>query len=166
MQAIYARYRFERRLLIDGVLWSLAAAGAYLLARQAGAEGLLPTTVQLRLSQVPVQQFSDAFPTFSAIIALSTLCVWGLRCGKSGAASICAGWMLLGVGYEYGQRPDVASWILPQLPSFFHTLWPFNWFEHLLGGGGFSANDVLAAVLGGVIAYVMVLNSIPNRCRV
>jgi hypothetical protein len=165
MQAIYARYRFERRLLVDGVLWSLAAAGAYLLARQAGAEGLLPTTVQLRLSHVPVQQFSDAFPTFAAVIALSTLCVWGIRCGKSGAAFICAGWMLLGLGFQYGQRSDVAAWVLPQLPSFFHTVWPLNRFEHFLGRGGFSPNEVLATVLAGIIAYVMVLNSIPNRCR-
>jgi len=165
MQAIYARYRFERRLLIDGVLWSLAAAGAYLLARQAGVGMLLPTTVQLRLSQVPVQQFSDAFPTFAGVIALSMLCVWGLRCGKGGAAFICAGWMLLGVGFQYVQRSDVASWVLPQLPSFFHTVWPFNRFEEFVGRGGFSMNDVLATVLAGIIAYVMVLNSIPNRCR-
>jgi len=165
MQAIYARYRFERRLFIDGVLWSLAAAGAYMLARQAGAGWFLPTTVQLRLAQIPVQQFSDAFPTFAAIIALSMLCVWAMRCGKSGAAFVCAGWMLLGVGFEYSQRSDVASWILPQLPSFFHTVRPLNWVEHMLGRGGFSMNGVLAAVLAGIIAYVMVLNSIPNRCR-
>jgi hypothetical protein len=164
MQAIYARYRFERRLLIDGMLWSLAAAGAYILARQAGV-GFLPTTLQLRLSHVPVQQFSDSFPIFAAVIALSMLCVWGMRSGRSGAAFICAGWMLIGVGYEYGQRSDVAAWILPLLPSSFHTLWPFNWFERFLGSGGFSINDVIAAVLGAVIAYVMVLNSIPNRCR-
>lgn len=165
MQAMFARYRFERRLLIDGVLWSLAAAGAVLLARQAGPERFLPAHVQVRLAQVPVQQLSDAFPMFAAIIALSMLCVWGLRCGRNGAAVVCAAWLLLGLGYEYGQRSDVASWILPELPSFFHSVWPLNWFERFLGSGGFSWNNVVAATLGGIIAFVMVLNSIPNRMR-
>ena len=110
-------------------------------------------------------RFNFVFPTFAAVIALSTLCVWGIRCGKSGAAFICVGWMLLGLGFQYGQRSDVAAWVLPQLPSFFHTVWPLNRFEHFLGRGGFSPNEVLATVLAGIIAYVMVLNSIPNRCR-
>lgn len=165
MQAVYARHKFERRLFIDGMLWSIAGIAAYMMARQAGTEWFLPTTVQIRVSELPVQQFSDAFPMFSAIIALSLLCSWGLRCGRYGAALVCAGWMAVGVGIELIQRSDVASWVLPNLPAFFRTVWPFSALERLLGNGGFDPNQVFAAVLAGFIGYVMVLNSIPNRYR-
>lgn len=163
MQAIYSSHKFEIRLLIIGMLWLLAGSLAYLLARQPGALWFLPPAVAYRLAPIPLQQISDTFPMFAAIIALSLLCVWAASCGKQGAAYVCAGWTLLEVGYQFGQRPDLASWIIPRLPGFFQYCWPLNHIDRLLGGGAFNANDVAGALLGGMFAYMVVLNSIPSR---
>jgi hypothetical protein len=160
MQAIH---RFELRLFFAGTLWLLAGALAYLLSRQPGALWFLPPAVGTRLAPVPLQEISSTFPMFAAIIALSLLCVWWFSCGKSGAAYICAGWTMLEVGYQVGQRHDLASWIIPQLPYFFQTVWPLSLIARMLGSGDFNANAVAGAILGGIFAYMMVLNSIPGR---
>lgn len=163
MQAIYRNQRFEVRLLIVGVLWLFAGFLAYLLAQMPGALWFLPREVGYRLAPVPLQQITDTFPMFAAIIALSLLGVWWSSCGKFGAACISAGLTMLEIGYQFAQRHDVASWILPALPYFFHTVWPFTHVERMLGSGEFDENAVAGAILGGVFAYMMAANSIPRR---
>lgn len=163
MQAIYPSQKLEIRLLIIGMLWLLAGGLAYLLARQPGALWFLPPDVEYRLAPIPLHQISDTFPMFAAIIALSLLCVWLTSCGKAGAAYICGSWTFLEVGYQFAQRSDVASWIAPRLPGFFQWLWPLNHLDRMLGSGAFNVNDVAGAMLGGIFAYMVVLNSIPSR---
>ena len=163
MQAVYANQRFEVRLLIIGTLWLFAGVLAYVLARTPGALWFLPPEVGYRLAPVPLQQISDSFPMFAAIIALSLLGVWWSSCGKSGAAFICGGWTLLEVVYQVAQRHDVASWIIPSLPYSFHTVWPLYYVERMVGSGDFNLNAIAGAVLGGLFAYMMAANSIPRR---
>ncbi|HEY2859782.1 MAG TPA: hypothetical protein VGJ21_15280 [Terracidiphilus sp.] len=163
MQAAYANQRFEIRLLIMGMLWLFAGFLAYMLARMPGALWFLPREVGYRLAPIPLQQIADTFPMFAAIIAMSLLCVWWFSCGKWGAANISAAWMFLEIGYQFAQRHDVASWIIPSLPYFFHTTWPFYYVERAMGSGDFNENAIVGAILGGVFAYMMAVNSIPRR---
>lgn len=163
MRTTHPSRRLEFRLMIAGMLWLLAGVLAYVLARRPGALWFLPPEVEYRLAPIPLQQISDTFPLFAAVIALSLLGVWWFSCGKEGAAYICVGWTLLEVCHQVLQRPDVASWLIPQIPYFFHTVWPLNQVERMLGGGEFNANAVAGAILGGMFAYMMALNSMPSR---
>jgi hypothetical protein len=85
--------------------------------------------------------------------------------GKSGGAVVSVGWTAIEIAYQYGQRSEVASWIIPRLPGFVYQVWPLDHLVRYLGRGGYNSNDVFAAILGGLFAYVAVLNSIPGRRR-
>lgn len=165
MQLTPAHWRFEHRLFIFGSLWLLAAGAGYFLGHRPDLLWQLPAPIQNRLAPMPLRQFSDPFPTFAVTIALSLLSVSALECGKWKAAMVCCLWTVLAIMFQFAQRPDVSSWIVPRLPVFFHSTWPLSELERMLGSGLFSVSNVWSAVLGGVIAYSLVLSSIPASRR-
>jgi hypothetical protein len=145
------------------LMWLVAGAAVYLLTRQP-EYWLLPVAWQVRVAPFPLQQVYMAFPTFAQTVALALVSVWMLGAVKEGAAAVCGAWMMLEVGYQYAQRSDVSAWIIPRLPWFFRDVWPLNYATNFLGRGTFDGNNVLAAALGGIIAYMVVINS-RNRMR-
>ncbi len=140
------------------LMWLAAGAGVYLLRQEyAAATWLLPPS--LHLSQFPLQQISSAFPTFAQTIALALVSVWALGVSREGGAAVCGVWMMLEASYQYAQRSDVSAWIIPRLPWFFRDVWPLNYATNFLGRGSFDMNNVIAAILGGIVAYMVVSNS-------
>jgi hypothetical protein len=63
------------------------------------------------------------------------------------------------LAYEFGQRSDFSSWLIPIIPR----VWPLVYLPEYLGRGTFSANHAMAIAMGGVIAYLVVLNTIPAK---
>lgn len=158
MQATLARRRIEYRLLFIGALWLCAAIVEYAFMRQPG-NAFLPATMQLRLSAIPIQQIASEFPILAQTIAASVLGVWLLKCSRDGGfliCSVCAGSELL---YEFGQRSDVSSWVIPMLP---HG-WAMDNLPQYLGKGTFSPDHVAAIILGGLFSYLVVMNTIPSK---
>jgi hypothetical protein len=159
MQAILQTRRIEFRLLFVGVLWLCAAMLEYGVMRQPGNAWFLPLEWQARFASIPIQQISTEFPIFAQTIAASILGVWLLRCARDGAFVVCGICVVGELGYEFLQRTDFSAWLLPLLPK----VWPLNYVAEYAGRGAFSVNHVMAIVLGGLIAYLVVLNTIPPK---
>jgi hypothetical protein len=159
MQAMVQTRRIEFRLLFIGVLWLLAALLEYAVMRQPGNAWFLPPDWQTRFASIPIQQISTEFPIFAQTIAASILGVWLLRCERGGAFVLCGICVAGELAYEFGQRSDVSSWVIPILPK----AWPLEYVAEHLGRGSFSANHVMAIAMGGMIAYLVVLNTVPAK---
>jgi hypothetical protein len=159
MQAILQNRRVQFRLLGIGTLWLMAALMEYAVMRQPGNALFLPVEWREKFAAIPIQQISTEFPIFAQTIAASILGVWLLRCARSGAFLICGICAFGELAYEFGQRSDFSAWLIPIIPSF----WPLENLPGYLGHGTFSPNHVMAIVLGGVIAYLVVLNTIPAK---
>jgi hypothetical protein len=159
MQAILQNRRVQIRLLGIGTLWLMAALMEYAVSRQPGNALLLPPEWQQKFAVIPVQQISTEFPIFAQTIAASILGVWLLRCARGGAFIICGICAAAELVYEFGQRSDFSSWVIPILPR----VWPLESLPEYLGRGTFSANHVMTIVLGSVIAFLVVLNTIPKK---
>jgi hypothetical protein len=151
--------KIEFRLLLIGFLWLFAAMLEYAVMRQPANGWFLPPDWQTRFASLPIQQVSTEFPIFAQTIAASILGVWLLRCKRCGAfmaTGVCVAGEL---AYEFGQRSDVSSWVIPIIPR----VWPLEHAAEYLGQGTFSFNHVMAIALGGLIAYLVVLNTIPKK---
>jgi hypothetical protein len=159
MEAILHDRRAQFRLLTIGALWLTAALAEYAIMRQPGNAWFLPHDLQMRFSAIPLQQISTEFPIFAQTIAASVLGVWLLRCARGGAFMICGICAVVELGYEFGQRSDFSAWVIPMLPR----VWPLEHVADYLGRGTFSVDHVLAIMLGGVISYLVVLNTIPAK---
>lgn len=151
--------RIEFRLLFIGVLWLAAALLEYAIMRQPGNAWFLPPDWQTRFAAIPIQQISTEFPIFAQTIAASILGVWLLRCKRDGAFVLCGLCVGAELAYEFGQRSDFSSWLIPIIPN----VWPLEHLPEYLGRGTFSFNHALAIALGGAIAYLVVLNTIPAK---
>jgi hypothetical protein len=159
MQAILQNRRIQFRLLSIGALWLIAALIEYAATRQPGNALLLPPEWQQKFAAVPFEQISTEFPIFAQTIAASVLGVLLMRCARFGAFIICATCALGELLYEFGQRSDFSSWLIPIIPR----IWPLQSLPEYLGRGTFSANHVMTIVLGSVIAFLVVLNTIPKK---
>lgn len=159
MQAILQNRKVQFRLLGIGALWMCAALMEYAVMRQPGNAWYLPAELQLRFSAIPLQQMSTEFPIFAQTIAASILGVWLLRCARGSAFVVTGICVVTELGYEFSQRTDVSSWLIPMIPK----VWPLNDVARFMGLGTFSVNHVMAIMLGGVIAYLVVLNTIPTK---
>jgi hypothetical protein len=159
MQALLQTRRIEFRLFGIGVLWLCAALMEYAVMRQPGNAWFMPPEWQLRFEAIPIQQISTEFPIFAQTIAASILGVWLLRCARDGAFVICGICVFGELAYEFGQRSDFSAWLLPILPK----VWPLDHIADYMGRGTFSVNHVMAIGLGGAIAYLVVLNTIPAK---
>lgn len=163
MEARYALRNGELRLPMIALMWLMAGAAVYSLTQDAGGyTWFQPLLLQVHLAAFPLQQISAAFPTFAQTVALALVCVWVAGCSKEGAAGVCGGWMVLEIAYQYAQRSDVSSWIIPMLPPFFR-IWPLSLSTQYLGRGTFSTDNVVAAIFGGLVAYLVVVNSHMRR---
>jgi hypothetical protein len=159
MQAMVHDRRAQFRLLLIGSLWLTAALMEYAIMRQPGNAWFLPRDLRVRFSAIPLQQISTEFPIFAQTIAASVLGVWLMRCARGGAFIVCGICAFVELVYEFGQRSDFSAWLIPILPS----VWPLEHVPDYLGRGTFSVDHVLAIMLGGVISYLVVLNTIPAR---
>ncbi|HEY3707250.1 MAG TPA: hypothetical protein VGL22_19470 [Terracidiphilus sp.] len=159
MQAIIQSRRINFKLLSIGAVWLGAALLEYAVMRQPGNAWFLPVDWQTRFASIPIQQISTEFPIFAQTIAASILGVWLLRCKRNGAFLVCGVCVGAELVYEVGQRSDFSAWLLPILPR----VWPLDHVAECLGKGTFSFNHVMAIVLGGMIAYLVVVNTIPAK---
>ena len=151
--------RIQFRLLSIGALWLLAALMEYAVMRQPGNAWFLPVDWRLKFSAIPIQQITAEFPIFAQTIAASVLGVWLLRCARGGALVVTGICVFTELIYEFTQKPAVSSWLIPMIPE----VWPLNYVARFMGLGTFSLDNVMAIVLGGLISYLVVLNTIPKK---
>jgi hypothetical protein len=151
--------KIQFRLLSMGGLWMLAALMEYAVMRQPGNAWFLPVDWRLRFSAIPVQQITAEFPIFAQTIAASILGVWLMRCARGGAFVVSGMCVFTELLYEFSQKPAVSSWLIPMIPD----IWPLNYVARFMGLGSFSLDHVMAIVLGGLISYLVVLNTIPAK---
>ena len=166
MQGREAARAGEQRILMIGMLWLFAGSMIYFLARQSWSAGLWPA--EFKFDNIPgaLDPFIGPLPTFAHTVALSLLCVWFLRCSRDGALVVCVGWWLVEAAFEFGKLSEASSRILPLLPDAIRHAWLMDAMANLLTRGTFEAESLAAAALGSGFAYLVVLNSIPEKKRV
>jgi len=151
--------RIQFKLLSMGMLWTLAALMEYAVMRQPGNVWLMPLDWRSRFASIPIQQISSEFPIFAQTIAASILGAWLMRCARGGAFMVCGMCVFTEMAYEFTQKPAVSAWLVPMIPQ----VWPLNYVARFMGVGTFSSDNVLAIILGGLISYLVMLNTIPSR---
>jgi hypothetical protein len=147
------------RLLTIGALWMTAALAEYAVMRQPGNAWFLPRDLQMRFPGIPLRQISTEFPIFAQTIAASILGVWLMRCARGAAFLVCGLCAAAELVYECGQRSDFSAWLIPILPK----IWPLDHMADYLGRGTFSSDHVMAILVGGLIAFLVILNTIPPK---
>ncbi len=163
MQGRNALRTGEQRVLTIGLLWLLAGLTIYVLARQPGN---LPPGLEIQRIPSALDPFIGPFPVFAHTVALSLLCVWLLKCARDGAIVICTGWWLVEAAFEFGKLSEVTSRVIPLLPDGIRHAWLVDTMAEWLARGTFDAQSLTAAALGSGFAYLVVLNSIPEKKRV
>jgi hypothetical protein len=159
MQAMLQDRRAQFRLLTIGGLWMIAALMEYAVMRLPGNAWFLPVDWRDRFASIPIQQITAEFPIFAQTIAASILGVWLMRCARGGAFVVSGICVVTELTYEFSQRSDVSAWLIPMIPQ----VWPLNHVAQFMGLGTFSVDHVMAIALGGVISFLVALNTIPAR---
>jgi hypothetical protein len=127
------------------------AAGAliYALARPLPA-ALLPAALHLPSDAIAwLAPLTGSLPTLLHVVAFSLVTV--IVVGRHRTVRACAAWTAINLLCEIAQHADVAQTLLQWWPAA-----PTQVRAYLLGGT-FDWNDVVAAVVGGIAAYVVAI---------
>jgi hypothetical protein len=133
-----------QRLWLGGALLGLGGL-FYLLVRPAGlAVGLF-----------------GALPTLLHVVALSLFTAVVISPGRRGTLLVCSGWVAVNVAFEVGQMPINASAAAYWLDAHCSGIACRHSAQFFLQGT-FDVLDVLAALLGGLIAWCCLRSRVPR----
>jgi len=146
------------------VVWLLIGILAFAFNRAPGQVWrVLPEWVQVNLLSPLVQTLMAPLPVLASTVAVSLFAVWALGCSREGALAVCSAWFLVESCFLLELQWDVSTWFTPLYPGFLRHIWLVESLERLIFGGRFDRNDLVAAVFGTVLAYVIARDSIPAR---
>lgn len=139
--------------VLVGAAAAALAAGAliYALARPVPA-ALLPRALHAPQPQaVALRPLTGALPTFLHVFAFSLATIAVVGGGRHAAVCSCVAWTAVNALFEIGQHPDVVQAIARSLGG--HPAYR---------AGTFDPNDLVAAGLGGVLAFVVACRPSPE----
>lgn len=143
------------RQFIIGIGCLLAGIVIYVVARQPGVV-FVPAPLNLSHFFSPVLiRLSGPLPAFFHVVALSLLTASIVRPGQRGIIVICLGWTSIHMVFELGQWEGIAVWLATGLPVGLGNGWWFEPIDNYVSHGTFDTYDLLAMVLGAVIAYTI-----------
>ncbi|HKF49163.1 MAG TPA: hypothetical protein VKB38_17525 [Terracidiphilus sp.] len=161
MQSISVSRAGQDRLLVVASLWLTAGFLVYFLYLPSADDDSLLRAVPLRLIPMSMRPLAGPFLTLAITVAILLACVWTLRCTRDGAFLVCGTWALVAVAGVIGT--ETGFWgrfneVLPGLSSILRSL-----HDNLAAafGFGFTVSDGAIATVGSLLAYLVVLNSIP-----
>jgi hypothetical protein len=153
----------QDRLLVVASLWLTAGLLVYYLYLPAADGDWFLRAIPLQLMPMSMRPLAGPFLTLAITVAMLLACIWTLRCSRDGAFLVCSTWALLAVAGVIGSETGFWSRFDPVLPGFASILRSLH--ENLAAAFGFGLNysDGAIATVGALLAYLVVVNSIPPR---
>ena len=135
-------------VFLSGLLVLAAGVLVYSLDRPTETVLFLPTALSLHAGQAHLPPFlGGPLPTFLHTVAFGLMTAAFLRPGPKGWLAASAGWVVVNMVFELAQHPEFAVHTGLGLPGFFDPL------------------DLLAAMLGGVAAFLLLWTASMQRIK-
>lgn len=99
--------------------------------------------------------FGPWLPEFVHVFSFILLTAGIVACGKRGYTMICAGWFLIDVLFELGQK--YSTLVLKLIPTWFSEIPILESTEGFFRKGTFDIKDIAAILIGAGFAYVVLL---------
>lgn len=146
----------DRRLFACGCLALAVGILVYVIARPAGTIPYLPHFGHFAPLPVPMSAAVGSLPTFSHAVAFSLLLAALLGTSRRRQLFACAAWTSIELLFEVAQHPVARGWLFNRADSLIRMSPAI---ERYLQGSTFDVEDLLAAVLGGILAAALVVAS-------
>jgi hypothetical protein len=161
MQRSYASRVGQDRLLVVASLWLTAGFLVYFLYLPGADDDSLFRAIPLRLIPMSMEPLAGPFLALAVTVALLLACVWTLRCSRDGAFLVCVTWALVAVASVIGTETGFWARFNPVLPGFASILRSLHETLAPAFGAGVNVNDGAIASVGSLLAYLVVVNSLP-----
>jgi hypothetical protein len=141
-----------------GVALLCLGVAIYALAR-ATPVWFLPPPLHAPGLPAMLTRLTGALPTFAHTAALSLLTASLLGGPALRAYAACAAWTATNILFEIGQHASVRVRLVAQLPSWFDQTWLLDQTRSYFLNGSFDYQDIVAALLGGGTALLVILKT-------
>ncbi len=145
------------QLIIAGLALAIGIL-VYIIDRDPGHTYFMPEQLSLYSKQPPVFGWVGRhLPDFVHVYAFILLGCAALQPGIGGVLVITLFCLLAEIGFEIGQHPSVAPWVVEHIPDWFSHIPLLENTSAYFSEGRFDPHDVLAFVLGAACAYLTVI---------
>lgn len=154
------------RLLVVAGGALLLGVGVYALTRPIGSAYLLPAILEFDSSSLSLPAIlGGSLPAFLHVYTFALLTIVVLGVTPKRAAWAAAAWCALDLLFEFGQWPPLAERLAAGLPGWFGQVPVLDHVGAYFVQGSFDPVDLLATLLGAVMAYVTALLILHGRCN-
>ncbi|MEN8131965.1 MAG: hypothetical protein ABFS45_17640 [Pseudomonadota bacterium] len=130
----------------------------YLLDRPSGQTYFVPESISLfEETSKLFGMAGEHLPTFLHVFGFCLITCGILTQNRWVALGVCSFWVLLDGLFEIGQHPAIASLIVEHIPGWFNNVPILENTQAYFLSGRFDPMDLLSVLLGGILAYVVVI---------
>ncbi|MEW6078772.1 MAG: hypothetical protein AB1724_13230 [Thermodesulfobacteriota bacterium] len=123
---------------------------------------VLPVSISLYRVYPPLfGPLGDVLPDFLHVVAFILLTAGILNCGRRWYPLVCLFWLAVDGGFELGQKYSVQAAGL--VPDWFDGVFLLEKTRDYFMHGVYSNHDMIAIVIGAVVAYLILLSGQDKR---